>query len=75
MELEVQLAEVKKVLRQQKEGVADLVRELEEKGRDICGRKCCYHPSFREVSLRGGGEGGYARTGKNRENWACRKGI
>ena len=42
VELEVQLAEVKKVLREQKEGVAGLVRELEGKGREICRRECCY---------------------------------
>ena len=39
IELEAQLAEVKSVLKAQKENVADMVRELESRGRDLARRK------------------------------------
>lgn len=39
LELESQLAEVKTVLKEQKEGVARMVRELEERGRELARRE------------------------------------
>ena len=39
IELEAQLAEVKSVLKAQKENVAEMVTELEERGRDLARRK------------------------------------
>ena len=39
IELEKQLAEVKTILKAQKENVADMVKELESRGRDLARRK------------------------------------
>lgn len=39
LELEAQLADVKTVLKEQKEGVARMVGELEERGRKLARRK------------------------------------
>lgn len=49
VDLEVQLAEVKNVLKAQKEDVANLVKDLEERGRELSRRRWSHQARSRHV--------------------------